>query len=116
MPAAALSALMHGRAQVEQLEGELVFAVTEHGGVGMSAQQAEEAIRFGHHAAKPAATTLQNYSHNGIGAFFCSCGPVVALAPAAAASNAPLALAVSKFSELLYPGAPSVCVPHPLKL
>jgi hypothetical protein len=70
------NAIEHGRAErvdaaVERLEGELVFSVTEHNGAGMTALDCEEAIRFGHHAAKADAKTLQNYSHNGIGTKAC---------------------------------------------
>ena len=70
------NAIEHGRAArvdvtVEQLQAEMVFAVTEHGGAGMSPLDCEEAIRFGHHAAKAEAKTLQNYSHNGIGTKAC---------------------------------------------
>lgn len=70
------NAIEHGRANrvdvvVERMLGELVFSVTEHDGAGMSAEDAEQAIRFGHHAAKHDAKTLQNYSHNGIGTKAC---------------------------------------------
>lgn len=70
------NAIEHGRADrvdavVERLQGQLVFTVTEHGGAGMTALDCEEAIRFGHHAAKDDAKTLHNYSHNGIGTKAC---------------------------------------------
>jgi hypothetical protein len=70
------NAIEHGRAErvdiaVERLEGKLTFAITEHGGAGMTAVDCELAIRFGHHAAKGDAKTLHNYSHNGIGTKAC---------------------------------------------
>lgn len=70
------NAIEHGRAErvdavVERLEGKLSFAVTEHGGAGMTAVDCATAIRFGHHAAKDDAKTLHNYSHNGIGTKAC---------------------------------------------
>jgi hypothetical protein len=70
------NAIEHGRASrvdvaVERLQGELAFSVTEHGGAGMSPLDCEQAIRFGHHAAKDDAQVLQNYSHNGIGTKAC---------------------------------------------
>lgn len=70
------NAIEHGRAErvdtvVERFEGKLTFAITEHGGAGMTALDCEEAIRFGHHAAKDDAKTLHNYSHNGIGTKAC---------------------------------------------
>ena len=70
------NAIEHGRAErvdttVERLEGKLTFAVTEHNGAGMTALDCEEAIRFGHHAAKADAKVLHNYAHNGIGTKAC---------------------------------------------
>ena len=72
------TAIEHGRAArvdvaMDRAEssGELCFSVTEHGGAGMTPLECEEAIRFGLHAAKPDATTLHNYSHNGIGTKAC---------------------------------------------
>ena len=70
------NAIEHGRAPrvdvvVERLQGSMAFSVTEHGGAGMSPLDCEEAIRFGHHAAKADAQALQNYSHNGIGTKAC---------------------------------------------
>eukprot|EP01043_Picozoa_sp_COSAG02_P044825 COSAG02_NODE_4039_length_5874_cov_4.662165_1_plen_276_part_00 len=70
------NAIEHGRAErvdtvVERVDGKLIFSITEHGGAGMTALDCEEAIRFGHHAAKHDAKTLHNYSHNGIGTKAC---------------------------------------------
>eukprot|EP01048_Picozoa_sp_COSAG05_P014621 COSAG05_NODE_1675_length_4295_cov_7.638465_4_plen_322_part_00 len=70
------NAIEHGRAKrvdvaLERLVGDLVFSVTEHDGAGMTPTDAEQAIVFGHHAAKRDAQTLQNYSHNGIGTKAC---------------------------------------------
>lgn len=54
-----------------EASGELCFHVTEHDGAGMTPEECEEAIRFGLHAAKKDATSLHNYSHNGIGTKAC---------------------------------------------
>lgn len=72
------NAIEHGKAdrvdvRLERLQQVgLVFSVTEAGGAGMTPQEAEDAIRFGHHAAKASGSEkLANYSHNGIGTKAC---------------------------------------------
>ena len=56
---------------LEPLHGGLAYHVTEHGGAGMSLEEAKSAIIFGRHTARADAKALQNYSHNGVGTKAC---------------------------------------------